>query len=605
MKSPTMRPVVFAGCFGWLHRPSHHRSDVGVVLCNPFGYDALGVHGGWRDLAESLAAGGMPALRFDYPGTGDSSGNEEDPDRFRAWLDSVKAAAAYLRAQTGVTRLTLCGVRLGATFAALAAEEIEGIDSIVLLAPVLSGKNYVRELEMQHQAWRSSRNGIEDGPREHHEGAIGAYGFRMYPDTIEQLKAVDLERRAERPAPRVLIHDVCDSARLRRLVDRYRAQGAQVSVEIFGEYGKFLQDPSISAAPRMAFRNVLDWLGVDAHAANANHADASEGGMRSHQKPEVLMPLSSAQIEFDDGVETPVIFGGTRYMGVFCAPRKMLDDAPAVLIVNTGGVHHVGDGRLAVLLSRRLASQGIASLRMDLTGIGDSGRRDDAQSFDVIYQRYSVGDARTGVDWLSSQGYPEVVMFGVCAGAYVGIHTALAHPAVAACMSVNLPFFTWKGREQKENARVIEGNRVYLRSMRDPRKWLRLLGDRTRGAKIAAAVSRRMLARVTARAASPFERLLGVQTSSGAIRKLAAQLERKGVQTALLYGSDDVGLDELEIHFGQNGSELSKLSKVTVEAVDSLDHALFSYAARDTVMRYFERFMRERVLSVRERALVA
>ena len=106
-----MRPVVFDGCFGWLHpAPGSH----GVVLCNPFGYDALCTHRGWRKLAECLAASGMPALRFDYPGTGDSLGNEDDPHRIEAWIDSIGAAVRYLREGTGVTSVSLVGLRLSA-----------------------------------------------------------------------------------------------------------------------------------------------------------------------------------------------------------------------------------------------------------------------------------------------------------------------------------------------------------------------------------------------------------------------------------------------------------------------------------------------------------
>ena len=59
--------------FGWLHRSlSDSNADIGVVLCQPFGYEAICAHRGMRAFAEAIAAAGMPALRFDYLGTGDS-----------------------------------------------------------------------------------------------------------------------------------------------------------------------------------------------------------------------------------------------------------------------------------------------------------------------------------------------------------------------------------------------------------------------------------------------------------------------------------------------------------------------------------------------------
>jgi len=91
---PAHRPL-----FGWLSPASSEEARAataahGVVLCNPFGYEAMCMHRAYRYFAEAFAHAGFPALRFDYHGTGDSSGKDRDPQRLRAWLDSIHAAAA-------------------------------------------------------------------------------------------------------------------------------------------------------------------------------------------------------------------------------------------------------------------------------------------------------------------------------------------------------------------------------------------------------------------------------------------------------------------------------------------------------------------------------
>ncbi|MBL8674219.1 MAG: alpha/beta hydrolase, partial [Rhodospirillales bacterium] len=116
-----MTPVVFDGCFGWLHPAAGSR---GVVMCAPLGYEELCTHRPWRGLAERIAAAGMPVLRFDYRGAGDSEGCDLDPARLRAWLDSVKAAVAWMKARAGVTEIAIVGLRLGGAMATLVAEEI-------------------------------------------------------------------------------------------------------------------------------------------------------------------------------------------------------------------------------------------------------------------------------------------------------------------------------------------------------------------------------------------------------------------------------------------------------------------------------------------------
>jgi len=579
-----MRPVTFGCCYGWLHLPAGRNATTGIVLCSPFGHEAICVHRGWRDFAIALTAFcGIPALRFDYPGAGDSGGNEGDPQRFRAWIDSVKSAAQYLRATTGVTRLILCGLRLGATLAVLAAEELDGVDSLVLMVPVIAGKRYIRELGMQRQGWLKSAMGRESADPHDSGRAVGVFGFHLYPDTLEQLAEVNLVQQARAAAPRVLLHDICDSVSMSGLVERYRGHGAQADLQIFPEYGKFLVDPRLSVPPWRAFHGVIEWLGF-------------QSGALATPAVEILAPAADARIDFAAGHETPVVFGGGRYVGVFFQPRCALESAPAVLLVNSGAAHRIGDGRLSVLMARRLAVQGIASLRMDLGGLGDSLHHEDAPTLEAVYALHSVTDATAGVEWLRAAGHQRVVMFGVCTGAYVSIHTALAHPRVVGCMSVNLPFFLWGAPQTKLDALHFQSIRLYLLAMRSPRKWLRLLTGRTDGLAKVMELACRWNVRLTSLAGSPFEGRFGINTSTGEIRRFMRDLERKGVQTSLVYGSLDGGRDELEIHFGPRGRQLEKLTNVTVEILKGVDHALFSRTARNAVMAHFEEFLRERVL---------
>ena len=94
---PGPAPLAFGGpdhpLFGFYHPPSSALSrDVGVVLCNPLGHEAMCAHRTYRHLAERFAASGVAALRFDYHGTGDSSGDPEEPERVAAWLKGINAA---------------------------------------------------------------------------------------------------------------------------------------------------------------------------------------------------------------------------------------------------------------------------------------------------------------------------------------------------------------------------------------------------------------------------------------------------------------------------------------------------------------------------------
>src|ERR1700722_14621554 len=106
--------------FGWHHGPAAGKSaNIGLVVCKPFGYEAICAHRSVRAFAEAAAALGVPTLRFDYAGTGDSSEIDAEADQVATWTQDVIAAVAELQRCTGVQRVYVLGFRLGALFAVL------------------------------------------------------------------------------------------------------------------------------------------------------------------------------------------------------------------------------------------------------------------------------------------------------------------------------------------------------------------------------------------------------------------------------------------------------------------------------------------------------
>ena len=125
--------------------PSTPQRPCAVVLCYPFGHEYTAVYQAYRQLAEQLASSGFPAFRFDYDGTGDSVGDDADPDRLAAWVSSCCAAIDKVLQLSGAPTVCLIGLRLGATLAYLAAAQHDRVSSLVLWAPSLTGKAYLRE----------------------------------------------------------------------------------------------------------------------------------------------------------------------------------------------------------------------------------------------------------------------------------------------------------------------------------------------------------------------------------------------------------------------------------------------------------------------------
>lgn len=586
-----MKPVVFDGAFGWLH-PAGGRT--GVVLCNPFGYDALCTHRGWRKLAERLAAAGMPVLRFDYPGTGDAAGMEDDPGRVEAWLGSIGAAVRHLRESTGVTRVALVGLRLGAMLAALAAERLAGqaasgestpgiatpgVDALVLLAPPLTGRRYIRELRAHRQGWLSTSAGIGAVPIADDDPYVEAFGFGLHGDDIAALSALDLMRGTRAPAPRVLLLDSSGANLAATLGARYTQLGAQVEQGGFEESDRFFLEALYSEEPVAAFARVAAWLSDVTQATPQN--DAPETALAAAGLPEAQPAMRLARHR---ATERPVRFG--RCFAIHCEPETPQPGAPAVLLINTGAAHHIGDGRIAVLLARRLAELGVASLRMDIGGLGDALPPAPEVTLDVLYSTALRDDSATGADWLVARGHARVVAFGVCGGAFVSLHVCALHPNVVAAYGVNLQKFTWDGAARSPGEQRMVSSRTYMRALFDADKWKRALRGQTgtHPLRIATVLAKRAVRRATFAFAQAIERKTGRPMAANEARALLHEIDAKKVQLRLVYGEFDSGLEEARLQLGASLAALEAMANVRAVILPRLDHALFTREARNAVM---------------------
>lgn len=150
-----MIPFRFGAAGRKLHAIYHEvatrsASVAGVLICNPFGQEAVRTHRMFRVLADRLARAGVPVLRFDYFGTGDSDGDDTDGE-LEAWCADVVAADRELRRRARCEDTLWVGARLGATLAALAsARAARPPRRLVLWEPVTSGSAYLGSLRADH-----------------------------------------------------------------------------------------------------------------------------------------------------------------------------------------------------------------------------------------------------------------------------------------------------------------------------------------------------------------------------------------------------------------------------------------------------------------------
>jgi hypothetical protein len=116
-----------------------------------------------------------------------------------------------------------------------------------------------------------------------------------------------------------------------------------------------------------------------------------------------------------------------RLFGIVTEPDSLApsDERPAFVFLNAGLIHRIGPYRIHVTLARELAARGFVSVRVDLSGRGDSADRTPP---DGTADPSSV-DLQEIADGLEARyGTRRIVLVGLCSGADNAIRAAPLDP---------------------------------------------------------------------------------------------------------------------------------------------------------------------------------
>ena len=135
--------------FAVYHPAQDAFSQKAILICPPIYAEYFRTYRFLRNLANAWSLSGYHVMRFDYSGTGDSSGDWADAGPTR-WLGDIEAATAELKDISGCTQIDLAGARFGATLALLSACNSKATNRVVIWDPVINGREYVASLLRTH-----------------------------------------------------------------------------------------------------------------------------------------------------------------------------------------------------------------------------------------------------------------------------------------------------------------------------------------------------------------------------------------------------------------------------------------------------------------------
>nr|WP_277991355.1 alpha/beta fold hydrolase [Corallococcus macrosporus] len=199
-------------------------------------------HWAFRKLAGMLTREGFHVFRFDYYGTGDSAG-EVHEGRVATWVQDIRHAANELQDVTGVQRVALVGLRLGAALAVRAAAEGLSTAALVLWEPLVQGEAWIQELELL-QARRATRT-LYPQPQSPLEVRQELLGFAFPRALREDILALDLAALPAWPATRTHLVAGAPRPEYQRLQERLESTGLPFQHHLVPEEGAGGQESAL------------------------------------------------------------------------------------------------------------------------------------------------------------------------------------------------------------------------------------------------------------------------------------------------------------------------------------------------------------------------
>jgi alpha-beta hydrolase superfamily lysophospholipase len=567
--------------FGWFHRPTLvDPKTFAVVVCKPFGYESICAHRSTRAFSEAAAALGIPTLRFDYSGTGDSSEINPGANQLALWIEDVLAAVREVQRLSGARRVYLLGFRFGALLAMLAAERSDSVAGLILIAPILNGRRFVRELRTMRLAATIGTESVNQD-----SGVMEVSGFLLSAATMGALAGVDLMSPRFPASSEVLVIDGTSMPVARAWSENLKRSGIDATYHALpGMVEMLMTAPQFAAVPVDMIAAMREWLSQ----RRASGYSVSTGVAYTDSNPGIVAMTTKALAlpapQSEPVAERPFFLEpGSLLFGIITEPPAGAALKGSVILTNAGADYHIGASGINVLLARRWARSGYVVLRMDLAGLGDSNTR-PGRPDNEVFPPAAVDDIRVAVEWMRSRyGTLDLSLVGLCSGAFHAMRAAFDALPVNRAIMVNPETYFWSEGQSiydRQTVELVRQRDTQRSGLLSPESWGRLIrGDidlryilGTYIGRLALALESR-LRNAARRVRIPLPNDLGSQ--------LEACIAR-GVRLAFVFARGEPGLDLLRLQGGISIERLGKRCRIHI--IDNADHVFSKLESRETLM---------------------
>ena len=282
--------------------------------------------------------------------------------------------------------------------------------------------------------------------------------------------------------------------------------------------------------------------------------------------------------------ETPFFFHceGEQLLGILTAPPAPY--AAGVLIVVGGPQYRIGSHRQFVHLARHLAREGIASMRFDYRGMGDSSGA--MRTFEDVGQ-----DVRAAVDAFFAQApwLRTVALWGLCDAASAICLYARSDPRVSGAVLVN-PWVRTAAGQARTQLR-----HYYTARVMDPAFWRKAMRGEIR--------ARETISSLWSSVRTVFESAMITRAVDGAgnskatrplPERMAVALTGFAGRTLVILSGNDYTAREFADSWESSSIWTEALRRARLEKLPDADHTFSTHASKERVAELTAGWIREK-----------
>jgi len=232
-----------------------NNNDVGILLVPPLGNEQRRCQRPFRTMMQQIAREGFHLVRFDWQGTGNSSGSTHLIDDAGVWEDDLQDTMAHLGQR--VSEIHIISVRMGALISARLNLQSQTVASHHLWDPVCNGGQWLNEMQELQKGICADTYRFLFKRKARNDDLHEFAGLTINSTLHTQLQAMDLESVVKSRTPRAPVHIlISDSTDVERRLTAYANVHTQCEPNDWNDPRATTLDMNINRAANLSLAQI-------------------------------------------------------------------------------------------------------------------------------------------------------------------------------------------------------------------------------------------------------------------------------------------------------------------------------------------------------------